>query len=359
MIQRTIPTWQALSWQEELKQLITQPEELFEMLELDAALLPDAKTVAQQFPLRTTRSFASRIRKNDVNDPLLRQILPLHAEQHFVPGFSPDPLQEAHFNKQRGIVHKYRNRVLLIGTTSCAIHCRYCFRREFDYANNRMSRADWGEALAYISADKGIDEVILSGGDPLMMNNTQLQQLVAALADIPHVQRLRIHSRLPIVLPARIDDELLTLLHESRLRPVWVLHCNHAQELDTEVRNALRAIAGKGMTLLNQSVLLAGVNDRTETQVALNLSLFDSSVLPYYLFLLDKVSGTGHFDVDDQTVAAIYEGMRARLPGYLLPRLVREEPGKIAKTVILPSGTRPEFTARVQSAASTDIEKIQ
>lgn len=335
MIQRTIPTWQALDWQEELKSLIQDPEQLLTELDLDPALLPAALSAAKRFPLRLTRSFLSRIEKGNINDPLLKQVLPLGLELEEHPNFSPDPLDEASYNPIPGVVHKYENRVLLIDTTSCAINCRYCFRREFDYSANRLSEQDWEAIYAYLTKDTAIDEVIFSGGDPLLQSDRHFASVLQRLAAIPHLARVRVHSRIPIVLPTRVSESLLQIFSQSRLQSIWVVHCNHAQELDKHVIDAFRAIRKANITLLNQAVLLQGVNDNAEVQITLAKSLFEAGVQPYYLHVLDKVSGTTHFDVDISYTKQIYETMRSKLAGYMLPRLVREQAGASAKTPII------------------------
>lgn len=331
MIQRTIETWQTLSWQDELAQMIDDPKVLLQALELSERYLPAAQQAHTLFPLRTTASFISKIAKNDPNDPLLRQVLPLEAELHTPPDYSPDPLGEAQCNPVKGIVHKYKGRVLVIGATQCAINCRYCFRRAFDYAGNQMSQSDWQAAFDYIRHDKSIEEVILSGGDPLIMSNSRLSRILDSLENIEHLERVRIHSRLPIVLPTRIDAPLIERFAQSRLQTMWVIHCNHPNEIDDSVSAALQYIHQAGMPLLNQSVLLKGVNDCAKIQIKLSKLLFKNNVLPYYLHLLDKVVGASHFDLPKAQALAIYERMRDSLPGYLLPKLVQEVAGKPAK----------------------------
>lgn len=334
MIQRSIATWQDLSWQDELRELITDPEQLIAMLELDESLLPEAKRAATLFPLRVTPSFVSRMRRSDINDPLLRQVLPLGAECLAHPDYTADPLQELQANPLKGLIHKYHGRVLLMSTTSCAINCRYCFRREFNYAANRLSKPDWENIFSYIKQDKHISEVIFSGGDPLLQPDKHFQWLIGELEKIPHLERIRLHSRLPIVLPNRITPDLLDAFNRSRFRNVWVIHCNHANEIDKSVAETLKRIANADITLLNQAVLLRGVNDSAKTQHELSMALFSHRTLPYYLHVLDKVSGTAHFDLDENQVQQIYQEMTRTLPGYLLPVLAREEPGMPAKTRI-------------------------
>lgn len=334
MIQHTIATWQDLSWQDELKQMITDPEQLMRQLHLDPALLPAAELAAQRFPLRATQSFVSRIVPGDIDDPLLKQILPIN--QELVPNsdYVTDPLHESEFNPCKGIIHKYHGRILLLSASSCAINCRYCFRREFDYQANAMSKEDRLAALNYIATNTSIEEVIFSGGDPLMHSDQHFAWWLSELDKIAHVQRIRVHTRIPIVIPSRVSEPLLSLFCESRFQVVWVIHCNHAQEIDHAVAAAFKKIDLAGITLLNQSVLLKGVNDCPDILADLSKALFNHRVLPYYLHLLDKVTGAAHFDLNIDKAKAIYQDMRAVLPGYLLPKLVRESPGEIAKTPI-------------------------
>ena len=335
MIPRTLPTWQSLSWQEELSRLITEPKQLFELLQLDASLLHQAEAAHTLFPLRTTLSYASRIKRGNKADPLLRQILPMGEEFLTAESFTKDPLKESEFSNSPGLIHKYSGRVLLIAAAQCAINCRYCFRRHFDYSSNTPSGTQWQEALTYIDNDTSIEEVILSGGDPLVVSDKQLAWLINALEKIPHIQRLRIHTRLPIVLPSRMTDKLLALLCQTPLQVIMVTHCNHPQEIDNEVFNTLKTIQQTGLTLLNQTVLLKGVNDTPETLITLSKQLFASGILPYYLHLLDKVSGASHFEVNTKHARALYQSLLAKLPGYLVPKLVKEVPNAASKVPII------------------------
>jgi len=334
MIHRTAATWQSEAWQDALKDLIRTPEALFQALELDTALLPAALTAAQSFELRVPRAFVARMRKRDINDPLLRQVLPLGQEMLAEPGYSEDPLAEAASNPHPGLIHKYHGRVLLIVTGSCAINCRYCFRRHFPYADNRPGRADWQQALDYIRADNSIHEVIFSGGDPLNAPDSQLAWLVKQLEGIDHLTRLRIHTRLPIVIPSRITDDCLGWLTNNRFATSVVIHSNHANELDTEVGHALARLREAGVALLNQTVLLKGINDNTDTLVTLSERLFALGVLPYYLHLLDKVAGAAHFAIPLEQARALHQQLRHRLSGYLVPKLVQELPGQASKTPV-------------------------
>ena len=323
---------QVPGWQQELARAITEPAELLRELVLDLALLPAARAAAARFPLRVPRGFVARMRQGDPDDPLLRQVLPLAAELSPVPGFVADPVDDQAARAAPGVLHKYHGRVLLIATGACAIHCRYCFRREFPYSENHAGGDLWRPALNYLSQDRSLREVILSGGDPLSLSDRRLGALLAELERIPHLERLRIHSRQPIVLPERVDDGLLDLLARTRLRPILVIHANHPREIDDTVRRVLERLAGIGVTLLNQSVLLRGVNDTVPTLVELSEVLFAARVLPYYLHLLDRVQGAAHYEVNETEASTIMEVLRQRLPGYLVPRLVREQPGQLAKT---------------------------
>jgi EF-P beta-lysylation protein EpmB len=321
-------------WQTALMNAVTEPKELLTLLQLEDELLKPANTAAKLFPLKVPHSFIARMEKKNIHDPLLRQVLPLGAELEQIAGFSADPLQEATFNPVKGLLHKYHGRVLLTYVATCAINCRYCFRREFPYKKNNPGSLGWNEALDYIACDPSINEVILSGGDPLVANDNQLKSLIEKLALIPHVTRLRIHSRMPVVLPERITPEFIAALTATRLKPVMVIHCNHPQEINHDVKLAMQQLTEAGILLLNQSVLLKGVNDQAEILIALSEALFAAGVQPYYLHVLDKVRGTAHFDLNRQTAIELYQAMRQRLPGYLVPKLVSEQPGALSKSLV-------------------------
>lgn len=314
--------------------LVTDPAELLELLQLDPAQLPAAVRAGDAFSLRVPRPFLRRIRRGDPQDPLLLQVLPGAQELVASPGFSADPLEEQAANPVPGVVHKYRGRLLLIAAGQCAINCRYCFRRQFPYADNHLSRAQWQTALDYIRGRRELREVILSGGDPLVLNDRQLRWLSGELAGIDHLDKLRVHTRLPIVAPSRITDELLDWFAGSRLKPVLVLHCNHPNEIDAAVRKSLARLREAGVTLLNQAVLLRGVNDSEEVLCDLSETLFAAGVLPYYLHQLDRVQGAAHFEVDDARATQLIGALRHSLPGYLVPKLVREIPGELSKSPI-------------------------
>ncbi|WP_226664531.1 EF-P beta-lysylation protein EpmB [Microbulbifer aggregans] len=322
----------ARRWQDEMADLVTDPQELLDLLQLSVEQLPQLLAAAGLFQLRVPRPYLQRIRRGDPNDPLLLQVLPTGLELDATPGFSNDPLEEANANPVPGVVHKYRGRLLLITAGQCAVNCRYCFRRAFPYGENHLNRSQWQQALDYIRSQPDLREVILSGGDPLVLNDRQLGWLAEELSAIPHLDKLRIHTRLPIVAPSRINDEFLAWFTRSRLKPVLVLHCNHANEIDDEVRAALARLRSAGVTLLNQSVLLQGVNDSADALATLSETLFDAGVLPYYLHQLDRVQGAAHFEVSDTQARDLVESIRQRLPGYLVPRLVREIPSEKSKT---------------------------
>ncbi len=319
------------NWQQALAQVITNPDELCSHLALDKKALVDAHPAIQQFPLRVPRGFVSRIKKGDLNDPLLLQILPQGIETQNVPGFSKDPVGEQNVNPIPGLLHKYKGRVLLTLSGSCAIHCRYCFRRHFPYAENNPGKNGWNKALEYISQDKGINEVILSGGDPLVVKDDMLREFISALEKITHLKRLRIHTRLPIVIPERITEQFIKSLTQTRLQPVIVFHCNHANEIDDSVMQAFNLLRAANITLLNQSVLLKGINDSVSALVNLSETLFNSGVLPYYLHLLDPVQGSAHFFVEEQKASELVWQLMQELPGYLVPKLVKEVAGAPAK----------------------------
>ena len=315
------------SWQHEMAAAFTTVEELLAFLDLDPALLPAAAEASTRFAFKVTRSYATRMKKGDPDDPLLRQVLPLADELEAVPGFGPDPVGDIEALAAPGVLHKYHGRALMITTGVCAIHCRYCFRRAFPYSEARLPRQQESLALDYIGRDETIREVILSGGDPLMLADERLGGLIERIADIPHVKRLRIHSRLPIVLPSRITSELIHCVTTSRLNVVLVIHANHPDEFDRAVADALALLRQAGVPIFNQSVLLQGVNDRADTLIELSETLFEHGIVPYYLHLLDKAAGTVHFDVPSERAMALHDMLRRRLPGYLVPRLVRERAG--------------------------------
>ena len=335
MINRTlkvISSDKPKNWQEILSELITDPKELLQLLRLDINEKPASLVGLKQFPLKVPRPFVDAISPGNWSDPLLRQVWPSIEEDVISDGFSSDPLQESNFNPVPGLLHKYQARVLLTAAAHCAVHCRYCFRRHFDYKSNSPSRSDWLDSLDYIKDDPSIKEVILSGGDPLAISDKQLAWLIQELESISHLKILRIHSRIPIVLPQRMTSELTTLLNETKFDVVLVVHSNHSQEITNQVKENLNSIRASKVNLLNQSVLLAGVNDDSQVLKELSQTLISLNILPYYLHLPDKVSGTSHFSVSSEKAIKILNSLRDELPGYLVPNLVQEEPGEFSKT---------------------------
>ncbi|MFP4075635.1 MAG: EF-P beta-lysylation protein EpmB [Halochromatium sp.] len=329
------------TWKQELAAAFTDPMALLSALELTPAQLPrlDLRPAPLQrrerFPLLVPRGFAALMRRKDPHDPLLRQVLPLADEAKAIAGFVSDPVGDGAAQRAPGLLQKYRGRALLIATGACAAHCRYCFRRHFPYGGEGARRERFAAALAALQRADTIEEVILSGGDPLMLDDATLAWLIEALDRIPQLKRLRLHTRLPTLLPSRIGERLCAILAGSRLRLVIVAHVNHAAELGPEARRALLRLSDIGAPLLNQSVLLRGVNDAVTPLAELSEALLDSRVLPYYLHLLDPVSGAAHFDVPEAEARALVTELRQRLPGYLVPRLVRERPGEACKTILL------------------------
>lgn len=319
------------AWQRELAESVTRPEALIAALGLGVEHVAPARASAEGFGLRVTRSYLSRIRRGDPDDPLLRQVLPRAEELVDTPGYESDPLHESAARRAPNLLQKYQGRALLITTEACAIHCRYCFRREFPYAESREGDGRLRAALEAIAADGSLQEIILSGGDPLSLSDARLTSITQALAAAAHVRRIRVHTRQPIVLPSRVDAGLLEWIRGIRLPLVFVLHVNHANEIDADVRDACARLRAAGVTLLNQSVLLRGVNDDVGTLESLSGALFDAGVLPYYLHLPDRVRGTAHFDVEEARAKELLSQLSGRLSGYLVPRLVREVPGAPAK----------------------------
>ena len=322
-------------WKRLWRDAVRDPRELLALLGLDALAGRISDAAATQFPLRVPRGFVARMRHGDASDPLLRQVLPLDDEDRPMPGYGLDAVGDAAARTAAGVLQKYLGRALLVATGSCAIHCRYCFRRHFPYAEDTAARDGWRDALDTIRRDDSIDEVILSGGDPLSLATAKLAEFTDALAGVAHVRRLRIHSRLPVVLPERIDAELLRWLGALPWPVAVVIHANHANEFDAPVDAALARLRDSGATLLNQAVLLHGVNDSVDALAMLSERAYTAGVLPYYLHQLDRVAGVAHFEVVDATALALHADLRARLPGYLVPRLVREIPGDTGKRLLV------------------------
>lgn len=317
-------------WQRQLAEAFSSVADLCRHLQLDPDSLP-LLSHCQEFPLRVPRGFADCMQSGDPNDPLLRQVLPLQDEMAHYPGYTDDPVGDLNAVAQTGVIHKYHGRVLLICTGACAINCRYCFRRHFPYADQQLSTQKLRQALAYVANRPEISEVILSGGDPLLLSDDKLGYLLQAVSDIPHIRRIRIHSRIPIVLPARITPKLLETLRDLPQAAVLVLHANHGNELSPVVAKACQSLKQHGVTLLNQSVLLKGVNDDSQILRQLNEKLFSLGVLPYYLHCLDRAKGIGHFEVSEQRALALMQRLQEQLPGYLVPKLVKEQAGAAHK----------------------------
>ncbi|MBJ3814049.1 EF-P beta-lysylation protein EpmB [Shimwellia pseudoproteus] len=321
-------------WIAQLGDVITDPDELLRILSLDdhPELLAgrDARSL---FALRVPRSFAARMEPGNPNDPLLRQVLTAREEFMQLPGYSTDPLEEQD-NAIPGVLHKYQNRALMILKGGCAVNCRYCFRRHFPYNENQGNKRTWQGALDYFRQQPALDEIIFSGGDPMMAKDNELDWVISALENIPHIKRLRIHTRLPIAIPARITPELVARFERSRLQILLVNHINHANEINDAFRDGMARLRRAGVTLLNQSVMLRGVNDNPDTLADLSNALFDAGVMPYYLHVLDRVQGAAHYMISDDEAREIMRGLMQRVSGYMVPKLTREIGGEPSKTTI-------------------------
>lgn len=327
--------YQEQNWQTQLSDLVTDPLELLHLLQLSPEqLLSGAILASKTFKLRVPRAFVAKMQPADPLDPVLLQVLPHHLELEEHPDFVTDPLGEEAANQLPGVLHKYRSRFLLTLTGACAVHCRYCFRRHFPYQENLPKHEDWLNIKNYIESQPDINEIILSGGDPLTLSDRKLALWLERIETLPQIKTLRIHSRVPIVLPSRIDDNFISLLENSRLRVILVIHCNHAQELDEFTCSKLHQLAQHHITVLNQAVLLKGVNDSAKILTNLSYRLFEARVMPYYLHVLDKVKGAQHFDLASSRIDEIYTEVLASLPGYLVPKLVREIAGEKNKTLL-------------------------
>jgi EF-P beta-lysylation protein EpmB len=321
------------SWQQELVEAVTNVHELIDILGLEASTLNIDPN--NSFPVRVPKNYISRMRKGDPQDPLLLQVLPQMAERLTQVGFIDDPLNEQAAIKQMGLLHKYHNRILLITTGSCAINCRFCFRRQFPYQDQQVSRQQMQSVLDYLMQHPDVNEVILSGGDPLVLKDERIRELMNQLSDVPTLKYLRFHTRLPVSIPSRLTPGFITLLKESRFRISLVIHANHPNEISDELGERLQALTQAGMTVLNQSVLLKNINNHPDTLITLSQRLYQYQVLPYYLHLLDPVHGTAHFAVDDDEAKNIMNALRATLSGYLVPKLVREIAGETSKTWVI------------------------
>ena len=329
----------SVAWKRSLRRAIREPRELLQRLQLSESRLPaefldDADAASNAFPLLVPESYLARMKPGEPRDPLLRQVLPVGEELLSVDGFVLDAVEDSEFRRTPGLLQKYSGRGLMIATGSCAIHCRYCFRRHYPYGEEPRRLADWEPAFRELESDSSIVEVLLSGGDPLMLGDERLTEIIERLGAIPHLRRLRIHTRLPIVLPDRVTVGLLDSLRQSRLSAVIVVHANHAAELVDDCAVALRHLSGSGIMTLNQAVLLRGVNDSVDALADLSESLADLGVTPYYLHQLDRVAGAAHFEVPIDEGRSLIEELRRRVSGYLVPRYVQEVPGRPFKTVI-------------------------
>ena len=320
------------AWRRDLAEAFRDPADLGRFLGLHPAIVAEAAASTAGFPFLVPRGFAARMQPGDPLDPILLQVWPRSAETRAVAGYSADPLTEAAFLTAPGLVHKYDGRALVLVTGGCAVNCRYCFRREFPYGESGATRRGVGQAVAAVAADESLKEVILSGGDPLLVDDDVLAAIVERLDAIPHLRRLRIHSRLPVVLPSRIDDGFVAALAPSRLARVVVIHANHPAELDDAVATAVRRLVGLPAVVLNLAVLLRGVNDSPAVLAALSERLVEIGVVPYYLHLLDRVRGAAHFEVSEEDGRRLHRLLVETLPGYAVPRLVREIPGERSKT---------------------------
>ncbi len=320
-------------WQQQMSEAIRDPETLLRLLQLDTNDQAFKETLyyPKHFKLLVPFATINKMKKGDWNDPLLKQILPISAEKKQVEGFVSDPVGDLNAEVSNGVLQKYHGRVLLITTGACAVHCRYCFRRHFPYAESVPDKKHWQHTLAQIAQDETIHEVILSGGDPLMLSDQRLAAICTDLAAIPHIKTLRFHTRLPVILPDRINQSFFDWLTNIKLQKVMVIHANHANEIDNKTGRVLQRLADENITVLNQSVLLRDVNDNVESLVNLSHRLFEFQVLPYYLHLLDKVQGAAHFDVDEIQAVALIKAIKKRLPGYLVPKLVKEVSGERSK----------------------------
>jgi len=334
MIQGTTAILQLNPWQQQLALAVTDPAELLKKCELPLSLLPAARQAAELFGLKVPLPYLARIQKGNLDDPLLRQVLPINEEMIAVKGFTSDPVGDHAAMQSPGLLHKYKGRALILATGACGIHCRYCFRRHFNYSDANPAKQQWFSTLEALQTDSSINEVILSGGDPLSMSDKRLTELIFELEKINHIKRLRFHSRLPVVLPARITNRFCEMLANSRFTTVMVLHINHAQEIDDSVKSICESLRQTDTQLLNQSVLLSGINDTTESLCDLSEKLSDCGVIPYYLHQLDRVTGAAHFEVSDAHAQQLLRSMQAQLPGYLVPKLVREITGENSKSAL-------------------------
>jgi EF-P beta-lysylation protein EpmB len=336
MIPRTNTIVQTKDWQNSLATAISSVAQLLEYVGIAKHPNVLADDNCNKFPLRVPYGYADKIKKGDINDPLLLQVLPTKDELECHPGYTVDPLVEQQASPAPGIIHKYHGRVLLVITGACAIHCRYCFRRHFPYQQHRMGKDEREQTLDYLRKDQSISEIIFSGGDPLAVNDKLLHQWIEAISEIPHIERLRFHTRLPAVIPERITNDLLNNISQCPQQIIFVMHINHANEIDSDIAAAIQKLKNHDVTVLNQTVLLKGINDNSHTLAELSTALFNAGALPYYLHVLDKVAGGAHFDLAQNEAQRTYAKLTKLLPGYLVPKLVIEQAGYSAKTILPP-----------------------
>ncbi len=323
------------SWTTVLGDAFRDPVKLLEFLQLDFNKYLSKVDCESKFKMLVPQSYALKMKKGDWNDPLLRQVLPLVQENTDVPGFVADPVGDLQAEISTGLLQKYHGRVLLVTTGACPVHCRYCFRREFPYSNSMPDKKQWKTTLTSIQDDNSISEVIFSGGDPLMIPDYRLQRMCEDIVSIKHVKTLRFHTRVPVFLPERVTENFIDWLGGLDIQKVLVIHANHSNELDDAVGAGLLALKKKGVMLLNQSVLLKGINDTTEILSDLSKRLLSYQVLPYYLHQLDRVQGAAHFEVEKARAIELIKSLRNELPGYLVPNLVQEVSGKRSKQTIV------------------------
>lgn len=323
------------SWQEQLKGTFNNILELCEYLNIDSKTLEYRLNLNPKFPLRVPQYYANKIAKNNPNDPLLLQVLPSNNELKKNINYCSDPLEEAKYTQVPGLIHKYKTRVLLTLTSACGINCRYCFRQNFPYSENIVSNKQRFIQLDYINKNTQINEVIFSGGDPLCVSNKHLTNIIEQISSIKHIKFIRFHSRMPIVIPDRIDNGFIDIINNFKnIKFILVTHCNHPDELDSYIKSKMKQLRDNNVTILNQSVLLNNINNNPETLIELSYKLFDCHIMPYYLHLLDKVTGTEHFDIEKSKAIDLIHQVKAHLPGYLVPKLAQELPGELSKTII-------------------------
>lgn len=334
MIPRTATLLHKNDWKSALRNTINTPQQLAQAISLSQEAYKGLMHATELFPLKIPISVLSRIQENHLDDPVLRQYLPTEKEMQEHPDYQIDPVGDLNASPLPGIIHKYQSRALIITSQVCAVHCRYCFRRHFPYQDMQLTSKHQEKIIAYLRENPALNEIILSGGDPLSLDDEKLYELIQALESVSHIKTLRIHSRLPIVIPSRVTDRLLDILKNSRFKTVMVLHCNHANEIDEDVESACLKLKQHTDALLNQSVLLRSINDSADVLAELSYRLFDCGVIPYYLHLFDKVQNAAHFDISAKQATIIVDNLRKKLPGYLVPKLVTEIAGEPCKTPV-------------------------